>query len=104
MEEEPEEARVASAAKLAIFKLAPEEVGFKPVPLLPALAELSGADLAEVPAARQHGPFNAFCPPPDGRPGQQWVVRALHLSLSCLHSLQLLCPMPAQHGVDLWTT
>ena len=75
VEAEPEEAREAAAAKLAIFKLTAEEAAFKPVPLLPGLAELSPADLAEVPAARQSGPFNAFTPPAEGRPGQQWVVR-----------------------------
>ena len=86
VEAEPEEDRVASAAKLAIFKLTPEEVAFKPVPLLPAMAELRADDLAEVPAARQHGPFNAFSPPQDGRPGQQWVVSALHCICLNKHS------------------
>ena len=109
MEVEPDLVHEAATAKLAIYKLTAEEVAFKPVPLMPGLAELSHADLAAVPAMRQSGPFNAFTTPEDGRPGQQWVVSSefvcdkshflLLADLPCLVSI-----LPAASRISLFRT
>ncbi len=64
-----------------MVRMTPEEMGFRPVPLLASIESATPEAIAALPSINQSGPFFAFTL--TGAQDQQWVVSAGKQHLAC---------------------